>query len=190
MVILAAGGSTRLGSPKQLLAYRGRSLLRHSVEAALETACRPVVVVLGSGADRLKEELAGMEVVTVENPDWDKGVGASIRRGVETLGTVAPTVDGALLMLCDQPLIRLEMLESLVRAFREGQPSCQAASAVYEGTRGVPAVFGRALLAEMALLPDEAGAKGLLRRKGANVAEVLMPEAATDVDTRAEYESL
>lgn len=187
VVILAAGGSTRLGSPKQLLAYRGRSLLRHAAETALATGCSPVVVVLGCGAERLKEELAGLDVVTVENPEWEKGMGSSIRCGV---GRVAPMADGALLMLCDQPLIRTEMLGSLVQAFREGRPSCQAVAAVYEGTRGVPAVFGRELLTELRVLPDEAGAKGLLRRAGAEIVEVLMPEAVTDVDTREEYERL
>ncbi len=190
LIILAAGGSTRLGSPKQLLGYWGRSLLRHATETALATRCRPVLVVLGSGADRMKDELAGLDVFLVENPDWNKGMGTSIRRGVETLGTLAPTADGALLMLCDQPLIRPEMLESLAQAFREGQPSCKAVAAAYDGTRGVPAVFGRELLADTKCLPDEAGAKSLLRQPGADLIEVPMPEAATDVDTRAQYESL
>ncbi len=189
-VILAAGGSTRLGSPKQLLEYRSRSLLRHAAETVLATRCRPVVVVLGSGADRLRDELSGLEVHLVDNQDWNKGMGTSIRRGIETLGTLAPEAEGALLMLCDQPLIRPEMLESLVQALLEGQPSCQAVAAAYEGTRGVPVVFGRVLLSEMAFLPDEAGAKSLLRRRGAEIIEVPMPEAATDIDTRAQYEGL
>ncbi len=189
-VILAAGGSTRLGSPKQLLQYRGRSLLRHAAETALATGCRPVLIVLGSGADRLKDELAGLDVIPVDNPDWSKGMGTSVRCGIEMLETLAPTADGALLMLCDQPLIRAEMLESLVQAFREGQPLCQGAAAAYEGTRGVPALFGRELLPGLAFLPDEVGAKSLLRRPGVEIIEVPMPEAATDIDTRAQYEKL
>ncbi len=190
LVILAAGGSTRLGSPKQLLEYRGRSLLRHAAETALATSCRPVLVVLGSGSDRLEDELAGLEVHPVENPDWSQGMGTSIRRGIRTLLKLLPAVDGALLTLCDQPLIRPEMLESLVRAFRQGQPSCKAVASVYEGTRGVPALFGREWLVEMTLLPDETGAKSLLRQPGAEIIEIPMPEAATDIDTRVQYESL
>ena len=149
-----------------------------------------MLVVLGAGADRLRDELAGLNVVPVDNPDWSKGMGTSIRRGVETLATLAPTADGALLMLCDQPLIRPEMLGSLVRAFQQGQPSCKAVAAVYAGTRGVPAVFGRELLADLASLPGEAGAKSLLRRPGAEIIEIPLPEAATDIDTRADYEKL
>ena len=185
LLILAAGGSTRLGSPKQLLEYRGRSLLRHAAETALATSCRPVVVVLGSGSDRLKDELADLDVCPVDNPDWNKGMGTSVRRGIERLETLLPVWDGVLLMLCDQPLIRAEKLEALVRTFREATPPCQGVAAAYEGTLGVPALLGRELLDGISALPDEAGAKMLLRQPGAAVIEVSMPEAAIDIDTRA-----
>ena len=90
LILLAAGGSTRLGSPKQLLEYGGRTLLRHAAETALATSCRPVLAVLGSGSVRLLEEIAGLEVHPVINPDWRTGMGSSIRRGVEMLDTLAP----------------------------------------------------------------------------------------------------
>ena len=185
-VILAAGGSTRLGSPKQLLDFRGRSLLRHAAETALATDCRPVLVVLGSGADRLQTELAGLDVHTVENRAWELGMGTSIRCGLETLATLAPDVDGALLTLCDQPLIGTEALRSLVAACSPGK----IAAAAYDGTVGVPAVFGRAFFDELRGLPDGAGAKPVLLRQAASVVAIAMPAAATDIDTRAQYENL
>ncbi len=185
-IILAAGGSTRLGSPKQLLDFRGRSLLRHAAETALAAGCRPVIVVLGSGANQLKDELAGLEVCVVENPAWSQGMGTSIRRGIETLEMFVPAADGALLMLCDQPLVGSEALRSLVAACLPGK----IVAATYNDTVGVPAVFGRAFFDELRDLPAAAGAKPVLIRRAASVVEIVMPEAATDIDTRAQYEGL
>ena len=189
-VILAAGGSTRLGSPKQLLEYRGRSLLRHAMETVLATRCRPVIVVLGAGAERLRDELAGLDVQAIENPEWRNGMGTSIRRGIGRLEAIAPDADGALLMLCDQPLVRPEMLESLVQVFQEKRGTCHGVAATYGGTRGVPALFGREMFAGLRALPDETGAKSLLRQPGVEIAEVAMPAAATDIDTREQYEAI
>ena len=190
LILLAAGGSTRLGSPKKLLPYRGRSLLRHAAETALSTTCRPVLVVLGSEAARLQQEIAGLDAQPVTNPDWHQGMGTSIRRGIETLETLAPGLDGVLLMLCDQPLLRPETLASLVQTFREKRETCDGVAAGYDGTRGVPALFGRTMFAGLRALPDETGAKALLRQPGANIIEIPLPEAATDIDTREQYEKL
>ena len=199
-VILAAGGSTRLGSPKQLLDYGGRSLLRHAAAMALATTCRPVVVVLGSGAERLRSELVGLDLRIVDNPDWGNGMGSSVRAGVATLrdGASGTDPEAILLMLCDQPLIGAEALEQLVAAFRAGQTAgdgraCSIAAAAYgdgSDTVGVPAVFGREYFAELAALPDQAGARPVLQRHAGRVAAVPMPEAVTDIDTREQYERL
>ena len=94
-----------------------------------------------------------------------------------------------LLTLCDQPLIGSEALERLIGAWREGRP-CSLAAAGYHGTVGVPAVFGREHFAELAALPDAVGAKPILQRHAANVIAVPMPEAATDIDTREQYETI
>ena len=190
IVILAAGGSTRLGSPKQLLEYRGRTLLRHAAETALATHCRPVLAVLGSGAERLREEVAGLDVHPVVNPDWQQGMGTSLRRGLEALTNLTVDVDGVVLMLCDQPLIRPEMLASLVQAFCDEQGACDAVAAVYGGTRGEPALFGRAMFTGLRALSDETGAKALLWQPGIKIREIPMPAAETDIDTREQYAKL
>ncbi len=187
-ILLAAGGSTRLGSPKQLLAYGGRTLLRRAVEAALSTVCRPVVVVLGSGAETLRAELAGLDVRTVENPAWERGMGGSVRLGIAALEDAAQ-IDAVLLTLCDQPLIGPDALERLLAAWRDGQP-CSLAAAAYDGTLGVPAVFGREHFAELAALPDASGAKPVLQRHARRIIAVPMPEAGIDIDTREQYERL
>ncbi len=85
LMILAAGASTRLGQPKQLLPFRGRSLLRHAAETALASVCRPVVVVLGAFAERLRHELNGLPVQVAMNLQWKEGMSSSIRAGLKAL---------------------------------------------------------------------------------------------------------
>ena len=181
-LILAAGGSTRLGSPKQLLVYEGRTLLRRAAETVLAAGCRPVVVVLGASSGRLTPELAGLDVSTVVNADWERGMGTSVRLALAALSP-GPEIDAVLLTLCDQPLIGPDALRRLLAA-----SVGSIAAAEYNGTLGVPAVFGRAHFVELAALPDAAGAKPILQRHAARVTAVPMPEAATDIETREQYE--
>ncbi len=185
-IVLAAGGSTRLGSPKQLLGYGGRTLLRRAAETALATGCRPVIVVLGSGADRLRSELTGLDVRVVENPDWQRGMGGSVRLGMAALVGHEET-DAVLLTLCDQPLVGAVELRQLTDAWGKGG-ACSITAAAYHGTLGVPAVLGREHFAELAALPDASGAKPILQRHAGQVIPVPMPEAAVDIDTREQYE--
>ncbi len=186
VILLAAGGSTRLGSPKQLLTYRGKTLLRRAAETALAADGRPVVAVLGRDAAALRAELAGLDVLAVENPGWERGMGTSVRLGMAALGEEAVAV---LLMLCDQPLVTAEKLAMLIDAFRQA-PGGGIIAAAYNGTVGVPALFARTYFDELRALPDAAGAKPVLRRHRDNVTAVPLPEAAVDIDTREQHERL
>ena len=182
-ILLAAGGSTRLGSPKQLLVYGGQTLLRRAAETLLATGCWPVVVVLGAGAAGLTPELIGLDVNTIVNAGWERGMGTSLRLAMTALSP-GPEVDAVLLTLCDQPLVGAKTLQRLVES-RRGAHSIVAAE--YEGTLGVPAVFGREHFTELAALPDAAGAKPILQRHAARTVALPVPEAATDIDTREQY---
>ena len=187
-ILLAAGGSTRLGSPKQLLVYQGRTLLRRATEAMLEAGCHPVIVVLGAGAARLTPELIGLDVNTVVNAGWERGMGTSVRVGLSALSP-GLDVDAVLLSLCDQPIVGSQILTRLLTVWRD-TPEHSIAAAAYDGTLGVPAVFGRKHFAELAALPETAGAKPILQRHAARIAAVSMPEAETDIDTREQYERI
>src|ERR1039458_1274155 len=121
LVLLAAGGSTRMGTPKQLLPYQGRPLIRHAAETALASGCDPVVVVLGSHVEEIRTALDGLEVVVVENTEWEKGMGTSIRAGIS--GAEILGCEGAILALADQPLVSAEILQRLVEEHEEtGRP--------------------------------------------------------------------
>ena len=85
MIILAAGASTRMVKPKQLLLYQGRSLLRHTTEIALASNCHPIVVVLGANAAQMEPEIDSLPVHAVINPHWAEDMESSIRVGIDTL---------------------------------------------------------------------------------------------------------
>ena len=177
-----------MGTPKQLLEYRGRSLLRHAAQTALRSGCGPVVVVLGAHADTLRLELDGLDVAVVENPDWRDGIGSSIRAGVGQLTSAGSAVTAILLTLCDQPLVTPEVLRSLVRRHHETRAPIVACA--YGDTLGVPALFDASLADELAHVAPERGAKVLIASYGSRVARVHVPSAEIDVDTADDYARL
>ena len=191
-VVLAAGGSTRLGRPKQLVDYGGRPLVRRAAESALAAATGggPVVVVLGARADEVRAALAGLPVRLVTNEGWAEGMSTSVVAGVRALLDAAPTIDAALLTLADQPLVDAAALGALVAAFAERRTAIVAAA--YGDAVGAPALFARARLdALLALPPGDRGAGALIRgARPEEVTRVPLAAAALDVDTPADVDAL
>lgn len=167
--ILAAGGSSRFGAPKQLATWRGRPLVRFAAEEAL-AVCPRVFVVLGAHLARVAPALEGLPCVALEAADWELGPGASLRRLVDGLPDDTTRL---LVTLVDLPRVDRS---TFTRLF--GAPGSLVAAG-FGGTVGAPAVFSREHFGAMRSLPAHAGAKALLG--GANT--VRCPEAAFDVDT-------
>ena len=188
LVILAAGASRRMGVPKQLLRYRGRTLLRHAVEAALGSTCRPVVIVFGANAEAIQPEVEGLGVQVVQNPRWAEGLGSSIRAGIEALVSAADPPEAVVLSLCDQPLVCSDDIEALVTAYRSTKRPIVASQ--YAGTLGVPALFAQPVLAELLSLAGDAGAKQVIQRNLPSVWQVPCPNAAFDFDTLEDYDRI
>jgi CTP:molybdopterin cytidylyltransferase MocA len=196
-VVLAAGGSSRLARPKQLVVHEGLPLVARAAQAALETGADPVVVVLGADATMVRAALSGIPVIPVVNPEWDGGLGTSIATGVRTIMGHTPSVCGVLVMLADQPLVDEAALGRLIDTWFYSDPrpcdgglDATIAAAEYDDTVGVPAVFGRAHFDALCSLPPAAGAARLLRHGDDRVIRVAMPEAAVDVDTPEDLERL
>lgn len=185
VAILAAGASVRMGRPKQLLLYRGKTLIRRAAEAALASVCHPVVVVIGAHAGPLKEELEGLPVLTVENRRWGMGMGTSIRSGLGALVAADPELEGAVIMLCDQPFVDAGVVNRLADARRETGKYIVASE--YCGARGVPVFFSRELFAELAGLDAAEGARRVIGNHPRDIATVSFPGAAVDIDTPYEY---
>ena len=181
IIILAAGCSSRMGSPKQLLQYQGKTLLRRAAETALATHTSSVLAVLGFESDRMKRELDNLPIQVVHNPEWREGIASSIRKG---LASLLPTTDVALIMLCDQPLVTSDLLLRLIAACNEQAP---IAATGYDQTSGVPACYGRSLFPELLELKNDQGAKLVIRQDPARVSVIPFPDANVDIDTIDDY---
>jgi molybdenum cofactor cytidylyltransferase len=188
LILLAAGASTRLGRPKQLLLFRGRSLLRHATETALGSVCRPVVVVLGALADPLQTELTALPVTVAMNPAWAEGMAKSIRAGLKEVSSKTPGPDAVVIMLCDQPLITAGMLDRLVIMHRSSGMGIVASE--YKGALGAPALFARRYFPDLGALEGDQGARRIIVNHKADLARISLPEAAFDVDRLEEAASL
>ena len=179
-LVLAAGGSSRLGTPKQLLRIRGRGLLSRVVEAAEKVTPGRVVVVLGADALKLRLLIRRRHsrTCTVKNPDWPDGMAGSLKIGLAALPEQAAA---ALLLLSDQPAVGEASLRRLIGAWRR-RPG-KVAAAGYSGVRGAPAILPRPLWSRTRSLSGDVGIRNLLRHGEDSPTIVAMPEAAWDIDT-------
>lgn len=187
-IILAAGSSSRLGQPKQLLPFRGETLIRRSAKAALQCGCSPVAVVLGSGTEAIQTELQSLPVIMVPNPDWQKGMGTSIFAGLMALIENKPGLESLILLVCDQPRVEPATLQGLIQLHETTHLPIVASR--YAGTLGVPALFHRSCFLELLALPASSGAKPVIETDRTRVAEFDIPEGRIDIDTPADQAAL
>lgn len=178
-LILAAGASTRLGRPKQLEPFEGRTLLVHAIEMVRAAGCDTVIVVLGCRAEIIGPTLTGQGLIVEINRQWPLGMGGSIRCGVKALLRHRPDGASLLVMPCDQPRCSANDLKSLIDAVAVGHPIVASS---YDGTNGTPACFAPSQWPTLLTLDYAAGAKKLL----ADAKSIAMPAAAFDVDTPAD----
>ena len=185
VVLLAAGGSSRLGRAKQLLPYLGRTLVEHAARTALASGAAEVVVVVGAEAAAVRAALAGLRVRIVENGEWAEGMGGSIARGVAALG---PDLDAAVVALGDQPRITPAHLRTL--AERIGETGKPIVASSYDGVLGAPCAFAREEFARLAALEGDVGARRLVRSGEEPVEMVEFAGANLDIDTPEDVRAL
>jgi molybdenum cofactor cytidylyltransferase len=187
-IILAAGGSSRLGQPKQLLPFHGKTLIRTVIDAAHEAGCSPLVVVTGNYSEKLHRELAHANVIEVRNANWQRGIGSSIRSGVQALRDHAPDVEATFLLACDQPAVNARLIEGMIATLLATKKDIVASS--YAGTVGVPALFGRSFFEDLLAIGDDAGAKSIILQNHERVAQFAFPAGAIDIDTWDDWENV
>jgi molybdenum cofactor cytidylyltransferase len=196
LILLAAGGSVRMGRPKQLLpvstpesgeagAAPAESLLRHATRVAVEAALRPAVVVLGAHSDALVPHIADLPVHILAHSGWQRGIGSSIKAGVECVTALAPALDAIMIVVCDQPHLSAGVLRRLLRTYRGSAASIVASA--YAGTIGVPAIIDRSLDAELRALGDRDSARRIINRDPSRTSAVPFPLGAVDIDTPDAY---
>lgn len=182
-LILAAGASTRLGEPKQLLVDdRGVPAVTRVVRALLDAGCAPVCVVTGAERERVRAALAGEPVLLVEHAGWAAGMGSSIAAGVRALMEAAPQASGVLIAPCDMPSVDAAHVQALRAAF-DGDVRVASSYARDDGStvRGIPAILPQRDWPWLAALDGDQGARPLLQ--SAETLAVFLPHGAFDLDT-------
>jgi len=188
VVILAAGASTRLGDPKQLLEYDHKNLLQRTIDAAVSSTANTVVIVLGANADQISKEIDKSKINVIINTEWEEGMASSIRNGLNELLFISPLTDAAILMVCDQPYVSSELINALIDKQKEtGKPivTCN-----YGETFGPPALFHKSLFHELMHLKGDVGARKIIQHHNEDVTTVLFANGKIDIDTKEDYDAL
>ena len=181
VIILAAGSSSRLGQPKQLIKSNEIPLLLKTVQASLDAQSKNVIVVLGSNYETHKQIIKHLAVEIIYHEEWAKGMGSSLKAGLNLLLKNHPQTKTTIVTVCDQPFISATHLCNLADKYQETGKEIVASR--YNDTFGVPALFDHSLFDELLNLEDTQGAKALIQKHLNQVAFVDWPEGAIDIDT-------
>jgi len=187
-IILAAGQSSRLGTPKQLLKYQNKTLLQHAIDTAKQSKLRSIVVILGSNANNILKETDTSGIHVVINDDWQTGMASTIRCGIQLVQKLNSNVDGAILMVCDQPFVSPDLLNSLIEKQKETGKLIIASQ--YVDTIGTPAFFQKQFFAELMALEGDSGAKKIIMQNNNFLATMPFPKGSIDIDTIDDYKAL
>jgi molybdenum cofactor cytidylyltransferase len=188
IIILAAGASTRMGQPKQLLQYNDANLVQHAIDEALAAGAQKVLVVLGSGAEKISEQINKKQANVLYNKNWEEGIASSIREGLQQSLLLSASVDAVILMVCDQPYVNAALLKSLVNQHIESGKHIVASQ--YKDTLGTPVLFHKSFYPELLKLKGDNGAKKILMDNKELVQAVRFPLGDIDIDNMADYETL
>lgn len=183
-ILLAAGASTRLGQPKQLLrlqAFAGETLIDHAAGLARTAGAMPMFVVLGAHAEEIQQQAKLSGCTLLRNEDWAEGMASSVRSGISAVMEQIPEASGALLLVCDQPGLTADHLGQLLAA-HHSDPMMIAASR-YAGRTGVPAVVPRALFPALLELRGDRGARAIFEQSGLTIHPIEFPQGEWDIDS-------
>lgn len=186
IVILAAGSSSRMGSPKQLLSWGNSNLLNVAIEKAIKTVASKVVVVLGANYKLIEKEIKHQPITVLNNKNWNLGLGKSISCAAEYILKSDKKKDGVLIVLADQPKITTSFLNEIIDDYQLNQNQIIATS--YDDDKfGVPALFDSFYFKELSKLTDDNGAKNILKKYKSSVKILNPPSKNIDIDSKEDY---
>lgn len=189
IAILAAGSSSRMGQPKQLLKWGNETLISNAIKNALSTKAQDVILILGANYDNIYQEAQNNFISIIKNDNWQDGLASSIAKAAQYSMESGQQIDGLLITLADQPLITSEYLQNMINNFESGANQIIATS--YEANKkGVPALFDKDYFSELAALTGDDGAKRLLKKYISNVSVTGSEVINLDIDTEADYQNL
>jgi molybdenum cofactor cytidylyltransferase len=185
-ILLAAGRSSRMGRPKQLLLWHGIPLVRHAAQTALDSQLSELIVVVGYESSRVRAALADLPVRIVQNDSYEAGQGSSLRAGIEA---VRHESQAAMIMLVDQPLLQAATIDALIAAW---QPPALIVAPSYMSRRGNPVLFARALFGALSNIDGDFGARNVIKAQSSALTLVEVADAGVliDMDTPDMYRRL
>lgn len=187
IIILAAGASSRLGQPKQLLPYVDNTLLHHSIQVAIDSMADTVIVVLGAHAEQIEKEIDSHLTSIVVNHNWQEGMASSIKCGINALIETIPQTESAILMLCDQPHVTTTLLNNLITTHHKTGKAIVASS--YNNTAGAPALFHKSIFPELLQLNGDVGARAIIKQRSNDVEVIEFPKGNIDIDTWTDFDN-
>jgi len=188
IIILAAGSSSRLGKPKQLLEYNGYTLLRNTIIQAKLVPDSFVVVITGAYKDLMDKELAYTAAKVVHNPHWEEGMAQSITLGLYTLRASNPKIEACIFTVCDQPYVTTQIFKALLDAHITSGKGIVASA--YAETLGTPVLFGSNYFNDLLSLKGHEGAKKIVAKFSDDTASIPFEKGAVDIDTIEDYNNL
>jgi molybdenum cofactor cytidylyltransferase len=187
IVILAAGSSSRMGSAKQNLVYKGKTLLQTMIMES-QLVSENVVVLLGAGKEEIAAKIQDKGVTILDNCNWEQGMATSITLAIDHLLGFDCKPDSIIFLLCDQPYVNAELLNDLIATGKRLENGIIASK--YSDTVGVPALFKKQYFPGLLELTGKDGAKKLFEKYKDDVVTIPFPLGAVDIDTEADYKKL
>ena len=186
VVILAAGESKRMGVPKQTLPVFGVPMLKYLIHEVLETKAHPVTVVLGANKAKVVPLLENMPIGLIDNQDWQKGMGSSIKMGLVGSYLITKGFDGLIFMTSDMPYVNADFINKMVETAKSN-PEKSIIASKYSGTIGVPVLIKKERFEDILDMKPEVGAKQFFQKFPNEVVEIDFPLGAVDLDTKEDY---
>lgn len=186
VLILAAGSSSRLGNPKQLLEFQEETLLSKTIKSAVKAISGPVLVVLGSQFDLIKSTLKIDGIRWIENQNWESGMASSLYEGLTFLEENYDP-DQVLVLLSDQPFVSPELIHQLITEKENSTKGIAACS--YADTIGVPAIIEKKYFSELLNLKGDQGAKKVIKHHLDDLVQIPFEMGKIDIDTQADWEN-
>jgi molybdenum cofactor cytidylyltransferase len=188
IILLAAGPSTRMGKPKQLLPYKKSSLLQHLIDESRKSTISNTIVVLGAFEQEIKDSLDQDGIQLVLNDEWKEGVASSIKCGVAAIQKLTPSTDAAIFLFCDQPFVTTELLDELVQIHEKtGKPIVTCA---YDSRTGPPVLLHQSMFPELLQLTGDNGVGKVVEIHTGNTVSVPFRLGSVDINTMEEYNEL
>jgi molybdenum cofactor cytidylyltransferase len=186
IIILAAGASSRMGAPKQLLLVDGKTLIKRICDTAMDTTCHPIVVVLGANRNIIRNETERMPITVIDNPQWENGMSSSIKMGLAGAYMTEKAIEAVIFLTVDMPYVSAELINKMIEK-AESDEKIEIVACKYENQMGIPVLFKRSIFTDLLELSGDEGAKKVVVKNKDKTVFIDFPEGKLDLDTVEEY---